>query len=214
MFPPLNYRNRRRIHFLHRWRLPLHPEQPKVDLLNSKSTWTLKTKIARAIWKPFQVVLFSQGPRFLSPLRIASLRLFGARIGKKVLIMSGVKVWCPWNLEIGDCSAIGFDVEIYNFAPVIIGEQTVVSQYSFLCTASHDYEVPDMRLFWKPITIGPQCWVAAGAFIAPGITIGEGAIVGARSVVTRNVAAWTVVAGNPARYIKNRHICQSKSQSD
>lgn len=161
------------------------------------------------MWKPFQVVLFSRGPRFLSPLRVASLRLFGARIGNKVLILGGAKIWCPWNLEIGDYSAVGFDVEIYNFAPVKIGEQTVVSQYSYLCTASHDYEVQDMRLYWKPITIGPQCWIAADAFIAPGVTIGEGSIVGARSVVTKDVAPWIVVAGNPARYIKKRRIGRS-----
>lgn len=182
--------------------------------MRSQSNWTLQTKIARALWKPFQIILFSSGPRFLSPLRVASLRLFGATIGRAVLVSGGVKIWCPWNLEIGDFSAIGSDVEIYNFAPVRIDEQTVVSQYSYICTASHDYEVPDMRLFWKPITIGPQCWIAAGAFIAPGVTIGEGAVVGAYSVVTKDVAAWSVVAGNPARYIKSRNIFQSKPSSD
>lgn len=178
----------------------------KVDLLNSQSNWRLRTKIARGLWKPFQICLFSRGPRFLSPLRIAALRLFGAKIGKQVLIMGGVRVWCPWNLEIGDFTAIGFEVEIYNFAPVRIGELSVVSQYAYLCTASHQYQFTDMPLYWKPITIGAQAWVAAGAFIAPGVTIGDGAVVGARSVVTRDASPWTVVAGNPAGFIKKRSL--------
>jgi putative colanic acid biosynthesis acetyltransferase WcaF len=134
------------------------------------------------------------------------LRLFGANIGERVLILGGVRVWCPWNLTIGDFSAIGFDVEIYNFAPVRIGELTVISQYTYLCTASHRYQYTDMPLFWEPITIGDQVWVAAGAFVAPGVSIGDGAVVGANSVVTRDVRPRTVVAGNPAKYIKDRQL--------
>ena len=178
----------------------------KVDLLKSQSKWSIKTKVARALWKPFQIALFSRGPRFLSPLRIAALRLFGANIGERVLILGGVRVWCPWNLTIGDFSAIGFDVEIYNFAPVRIGKLTVISQYTYLCTASHRYQYTDMPLFWEPITIGDQAWVAAGAFVAPGVSIGDGAVVGANSVVTRDASPWTVVAGNPAKYIKDRRL--------
>ena len=184
------------------------PNQPiKVDLLRSKSRWTTKTKIARALWKLFQIALFWRGgPRILSPFRVYALRLFGAKIGKDVLIMAGVRVWCPWNLSIGNCTAIGSDVEIYNFGLVKIGAMTVVSQYTYLCTASHHYELTDMPLFWKPIEIGSQVWIAAGAFISPGVIVGEGAVVGARSVVTRNVPNWTVVAGNPAQTIKKREL--------
>jgi putative colanic acid biosynthesis acetyltransferase WcaF len=180
--------------------------RPKVDLLNSQSTWTIKTKVARALWKPFQIILFCPGPRFLSPARVAALRLFGADIGRRVLILGGVRVWCPWNLEIGDFSAVGNGVEIYNFGHVKIGELTVVSQYTYLCTASHRYEVPNMPLFWRPISIGAQAWLAAGVFVAPGVTIGEGAVVGARSVVVHDVPDWQVFAGNPARFIKDRRL--------
>lgn len=184
----------------------------QVDLLNSQSSWSIRTKIARGLWIPFNLFLRWRGPRFLSPLRVASLKLFGAKIGKRVLILGGTKVWCPWNLEVGAYSAIGFEVEIYNFAPVRIGESTVISQYVYLCTASHQYQSTDMALYFEPITIGPQAWLAAGAFVAPGISIGEGAVIGANSVVTRNVETWTVAAGNPARMIKRRSLQAANPQ--
>lgn len=176
----------------------------KVDLLTSQSQWSKREKLKRMAWQPFKWLLFSRSPRFLTQARILVLRLFGAKIGKKVLIMGGVNIWCPWNLEIGDYSAIGLDVEIYNFAKVTIGEHTVISQYSYICTASHGYEYTDMPLFFKPIVIGSQSWIAAHSFIAPGLTIGEGCVVGAYSVVTKSVLDWTVVAGNPAKFIKTR----------
>ena len=184
------------------------PSDPiKIELLKSKSRWSTKVKLARALWKFFQVTLFWRGgPRILSPLRVNALRLFGAKIGKRVLILDGVRVWCPWNLSIGDYSAIGFEVEIYNFGMVKIGAMTVISQYSYLCTATHQYQLTDMPLYWEPIEIGPQAWIAAGAFIAPGVNIGEGAVVGAKSVVTRFVPNWTVVAGNPAIVVKQREL--------
>lgn len=185
----------------------MEPDPIKVNLLKSKSHWSMKIKIARAIWRLFQIVLFWRGsPRLLSPLRVLALRLFGAKIGKKVLIMGGVRVWCPWNLSIGDYTAIGSDVEIYNFGLVYIGTQTVVSQYSYICTASHRYQLTNMPLYWESIELGSQVWIAAGAFISPGVKIGEGAVVGAKSVVTRSVSSWTVVAGNPAKHIKNREL--------
>jgi putative colanic acid biosynthesis acetyltransferase WcaF len=140
----------------------------------------------------------------LSPLRVLALRLVGARIGARALISAGVKVWYPWNLTMGSRSTLGPEVEAYNFAPIILGDDTTVSQYTFLCTGTHDYTEPAMKLKFSPITIGSKAWVAAGSFIGPGVVIGEGAVVGARSVVTRNVRAWMVVAGNPAREVKSR----------
>ncbi len=178
----------------------------KVNLLTSQSHWSTREKLKRIAWQPFKWLLFSRGPRFLTQARILALRLFGAKIGHRVLVLGGVNIWCPWNLEIGDCSAIGFDVEIYNFAKVTIGSHTVISQYSYICTASHSYEFTDMPLFFKPIIIGSQTWIAARSFIAPGITIGEGCVVGAYSVVTKSVPDWWVVAGNPAKFIRARML--------
>jgi putative colanic acid biosynthesis acetyltransferase WcaF len=86
----------------------------------------------------------------------------------------------------------------------VIGAQATISQYSFLCTASHDYQEPSLPLISAPIMIGPRAWVAADVFIGPGVTIGEGAVVGARASVFRDVDPWSVVAGSPARMIRKR----------
>ena len=145
-------------------------------------------------------------PRWLSSLRVALLRLFGAKIGQHVLICGGVRVTVPWLLEMEEYSVLGDDVEVYNLAAVRVGAHAVVSQRVYLCTASHDYQLTDFPLYSKPITIEAQSWVAAGAFVGPGLTVGEGAVVGAHSVVTRDVPAWMVCAGNPCRVIKPREL--------
>lgn len=180
----------------------------QVDLVKSQSQWPIRIKILRAVWTIFRPLFWSGTPRFLNPLRVFALVLFGARLGKAVLIMDGVRVWMPWNLTVGDYSAIGRGVELYNFAPIVVGSNTVISQYSFLCTATHEYSHPHMPLIWRKIAVGSSCWVAASAFIGPGVTIGDGAVIGARSVVTKDVAPWTVCAGNPSKYIKDRVLAK------
>jgi putative colanic acid biosynthesis acetyltransferase WcaF len=158
----------------------------------------------RALWVLFQPLFFPRTPRRLSFLRILALRAWGANIGNNCLICSGVRIWEPWNLEMGDNAAIGDDVKLYNLARIRIGAKSVVSQDSYLCTAGHDYLDSTFPLFSKPITIGQGAWLAARVFVSPGITVGDGAVVGACSVVTKDVASWTVCAGNPCRFIKNR----------
>jgi len=139
------------------------------------------------------------------------LRIFGASIGSNVRISPSVKVWAPWNLTVGDEAAIAHDVDCYSVDQLTIGSHATVSQYTFLCTASHDVSDPHMRLISAPITVEDQAWVCAGVFIGPGVTVGKGAVVGAMSAITRNVAEWTIVAGNPARVIKTRRIDEGSS---
>ena len=178
----------------------------ELDLTQSKSRWTATVKLRRLLWAGFQPLFFLPPHRLLSPLRVLALRLFGAKIGPRVLIMGGVRIWMPWNLEIGELTAIGWNVEIYNFGRIRIGSSTVISQYTYLCSASHDHTHPHFPLIWKPIDIGSKCWIAAGAFIGPGVTIGEGSVIGARSVVTQPMPEWTVCAGNPCRPLKPRTL--------
>lgn len=180
--------------------------EPGVDLSTYRKDHRPADLIRRALWECVQLPFLPMRPRALSGLRIALLRLFGARIGKNVLICGGVRIHVPWNLEIGDHSAIGDKVEIYNLAPVRIGHHTTISQHTYLCASSHDYTRSDFPLYSLPITIGSQAWVAAGVFVAPGVTIAEGSVVGARSVVLRDVPAWTVAAGQPCRIIKPREV--------
>lgn len=180
--------------------------RPGVDLASYRKVSKPAELVRRALWECVQLPFHPMRPRALSGVRIALLRLFGAKIGKNVLICGGVRVHVPWNLELGDYVAIGDKVEIYNLAPIRIGSHSVISQHTYLCASSHDYTRTDFPLYSRPITIGKQAWVAAGAFVAPGVTIGEGSVVGARSVVLRDVPAWTVAAGNPCHVIKPREL--------
>jgi putative colanic acid biosynthesis acetyltransferase WcaF len=130
------------------------------------------------------------------------LRLFGASIGKGAHPYPSARIWAPWNLTMMEGSCLGDHVDCYSVDQVTLEPYATVSQYSFLCTASHDYTNPAMPLVTAPIRIGQRAWVAADVFIGPGVTIGEGAVVGARASVFRNVDPRTVVGGNPARIIK------------
>jgi putative colanic acid biosynthesis acetyltransferase WcaF len=162
--------------------------------------------IRRALWQwsLMQIVRFL--PRPFNSLRIALLRAAGAKIGPDCLIMPGIKVLIPWNLEMDRCVAIGADVEIYNHAKIRIKSNTLISQYSFLCTSSHDYTLTNMPLIYSDIDIGSECWIAAGVFIGPGVKIGDGSVIGARAVVSRSMPERMVCAGNPCRPIKPRTL--------
>jgi putative colanic acid biosynthesis acetyltransferase WcaF len=180
--------------------------RPGVDLSSYRKAGRPGELLRRALWECVQLPFYPLRPRRLSWMRVALLRMFGAKIGRNVLICGGVRVHVPWNLELGDYAAIGDKVEIYNLAPIRIGAHTTVSQHTYLCASSHDYTRSDFPLYSLPITVGAQAWIAAGAFVAPGVTIGEGSVVGARSVVLRDIPPWTVAAGNPCKLIKPREV--------
>lgn len=180
----------------------------QVDLSKSVTHWDRRTKIKRALWNWFLKPVFLALPRPCSGQRVALLRLMGAHIGEKCLIDPGVDVLMPWNLSVASSVAIGRRVEIYNYAPIEIAAMTVISQYTYLCTGTHDYTHPHMPLIWKPITIGSECWLAAGVFVAPGVTVGDGAVIGAQSVVTKDMPPWMVCAGNPCKPLKPRVLDQ------
>lgn len=118
----------------------------------------------------------------------------------------GVKIWAPWNLIAGDEAGVADGVECYSMAKITIGEKVVISQDAFLCAGTHDYEDPKFPLYAKPIQIGANAWVCARSFVHPGVNIGEGAVIGACSVVTHDIPAWMVCAGNPCEPIKPRKI--------
>ena len=134
------------------------------------------------------------------------LRIWGAEVGKKCAINATVKIYQPWRLHMGDYVAVGCKVNIYNCTDIYADSKTVISQYAHLCTASHEISSHDNHLIFAPIHIESFAWVASDAFIGMGVTIGEGAVVGARACVFKDVEPWTVVGGNPAKFIKKREI--------
>ncbi|WP_010229656.1 LbetaH domain-containing protein [Gillisia marina] len=178
-----------------------------VDLSQYDSSFSLFNKLSRIVWnfcywflfRPFFLPFFKGWRRFV-------LRSFGAKIGEEVNIYASARIWAPWNLEIGDHSSIGPKVDCYNQGKIVIGNHTNISQKTYLCASTHDFTISNFPLVLKPIWIKNQVWIAADAFIAPGVTIEEGAVVAARAGVFKNVEAWTVVGGNPAKKIKQRII--------
>lgn len=170
------------------------------------SPHSLGNKVGRVLWGAVWLLLFRPSPRVMHGWRRLLLRLFGARVGRNSRISASVRVWAPWNLSVGDEASLAHAVDCYCVAPIHIGEHATVSQEAFLCSASHEITDPHMRLISAPIEIADQAWVCARAFVGPGVRVGSGAVVGACAVVTRDVTDWTVVAGNPARYIKRREI--------
>lgn len=134
------------------------------------------------------------------------LRLFGARIGRGVVIRSGVRVKYPWRLEIGDSSWVGEDCWIDNLAEVRIGRNVCISQGAYLCTGNHDWSDPSFGLVIRPIVIEDGSWICARSLIAPGVKVGLGAVACAGSVVTRDIPDYEIHAGNPARYVRRRRV--------
>jgi putative colanic acid biosynthesis acetyltransferase WcaF len=137
------------------------------------------------------------------------LRCFGATVGEGAHPCPKAKIWAPWNLTLEPHSCLADHVDCYCVAPITIGAHATVSQYSYLCAASHefreyDFSDPEMPLVIAPIAVGAYAWVAADVFVGPGVTIGEGSVVGARSTVLHDVAPWTVVAGSPVKIVGTR----------
>ena len=165
---------------------------------------SLGNKIARTVWQVVWLLLYRPTPRAFHAWRCLLLRAFGAKLGRSVHPYPSAKVWAPWNLEMGDHACISEHVDCYCVDRICIGAYATVSQYSFLCSASHDYTRADMPLVTAPIEIGERAWVTADVFVGPGVTIGEGAVVTARSSVFRDIPPWVVASGNPAIPRKDR----------
>ena len=139
-----------------------------------------------------------------SGLRIAILRAFGARIGTGVVIKPGLRVKFPWRLDVGDYSWIGEDVWFDNLAPVKIGAHVCVSQGAYLCTGSHDWSRDTFDLIIAPIALEPGCWLGAMTRVAPGVTVGSGAVLTIGSTAVSDLPPGTICSGTPAIPIRPR----------
>lgn len=162
--------------------------------------WSRRAQVGRLLWALIQPV-FYLSPRPLWAWRRLLLRAFGARVGREVHVYPNVRVTIPWNLTLGNTCAVGDRVILYALGPITIGARATVSQGSHLCAGTHDIKDQSRPLVKTPITIGHDAWICADAFIGPGVTIGDGAIVGARAVAMKDVPANAIMAGNPARQI-------------
>lgn len=164
-----------------------------------------RSKITVQLWWFAQALLFKASPQFLYGWRRFLLRLFGAKIGKDVIIRPSATITYPWKIKIGDYSWIGDEVVLYSLGEIEIGSNSVISQRSYLCTGSHDYLSSDFKIYSKKIIIGNHCWLATDVYVAPDVTIGDETIVGARSSVFNDLPNNKVCFGSPAKPFKNRH---------
>lgn len=181
--------------------------ETKVDLSKYKNALSRKNQLVRLIWglvwnfciRPLPKSAGLSWKRFL-------LRMFGAKLASTAVIHSSAKIFYPANLIMEENTCLASGVDCYNVNLVHIGANSTISQKAYLCTASHDISNPLNPLITAPIMIKDQAWVAADAFVGMGVTIGQGAVVGARAAVFKDVEPWTVVGGNPARVLKKREI--------
>jgi putative colanic acid biosynthesis acetyltransferase WcaF len=162
--------------------------------------------LRRALWRVVWLSVWKLAHWRLTGVRGSLLRLFGARVGRASALRASTWIEMPWELTVGDRCLFGESVTIYNLGEISIGNDTVISQGAHLCGGTHDYTDPSFPLRREGIRVGEHVWIAADAFVGPGVTIGNGAVVAARAVVTADVEPWTVVGGNPARPIKRREL--------
>jgi len=168
------------------------------DGFRGRSGWYVQ------LWWFVQATLFRWSPQVFYGWRRWLLRRFGAHIGVSVIIRPSVQITYPWKLTIGDYAWVGDDVVLYTLGEITIGPHAVVSQRSHLCTGSHDYTQPTFDIYAKPIRIGAQAWLATDVFVAPGVEIGEGTVVGARSSVFESLPPGMIAVGSPARVVRRR----------
>jgi putative colanic acid biosynthesis acetyltransferase WcaF len=174
--------------------------------LEGGASFSLGNRVLRAIWGLAWLVLCRFTPPSLHSWRRLVLRLFGARIGKGARVHASARIWLPANLELGEQTLIGPGAIVYNQGRIAIGARSVVSQRAHLCASSHDVSDPHFQLVLRPITIGSGCWIASEAFVGPGVTVGDGAVIGARAALFEDAAQHGIYSGNPAQLIKRRAI--------
>jgi putative colanic acid biosynthesis acetyltransferase WcaF len=169
-------------------------------------SFSLRNRLTRAFWQASWAVLCRFTPPPLHRWRAFVLRCFGARIGRGARVHASVHIWLPANLELGEQVLVGPGARLYNQGHIRIGAGTVVSQRAHLCASSHDLGDPHFQLILRPITIGEHCWIAVEAFVGPGVTMGDRAVLAARGVLFSHAQVDGVYSGNPAVFLKRRDL--------
>lgn len=170
------------------------------------SSLSVNNRALRLLWGLVWTLLFRPSPRVMHMWRRLLLRMCGAKVGAGAVVHPSVRIWAPWKLNLGDFSAVGPYVDLYSVASITIGPRVTISQYSFLCTATHDYTDENLPLTASPIHVAKDSWVCADVFVGPGVEVAEGCVIGARSSVYRSTEPWGVYRGNPARRSGDRKL--------
>lgn len=169
-------------------------------------SFSLGNRLYRAVWTGTWALLASWTPAPFKGWRRFLLKLFGARLERGANIYASARIWSPRNLQMGEFAAVGPRANIYSMAPIVIGSHAIISQGAHLCAGTHDVDDPHFQLRAKPIKIGARAWIAAEAFVGPGVTVGEGTVLGARACAMRSLEPWSVYSGNPAVRLRERRV--------
>jgi glycosyltransferase involved in cell wall biosynthesis/acetyltransferase-like isoleucine patch superfamily enzyme len=192
--------------------LPNSKMNPRLRTLSQEnaysSPWPLGTRLRGALWFVVWLFLFRPAPTPLVWWRLLLLRIFGAHVTGKPFVASSAIVKMPWNLTLEDRACIGPGVEVYNLGPITLKARCTIAQHVYLCGGTHDFTRPELPLVVGDIIVEEDAFVGARAFIMPGVTIGEGAVIGACSVVTRDMPPWTIAAGSPCKPEKPREFAR------
>ncbi|MBX7497110.1 putative colanic acid biosynthesis acetyltransferase [Qipengyuania sp. 6B39] len=167
-------------------------------------SFSLANRLTRALWQACWLLLARWTPPVLHAWRALLLRLFGARLGRGCRVHASARIWLPGNLELGDNVLIGPGAVLYNQGRITIGSDSVVSQRAHLCASSHDVDDPHFQLVLRPVTLGRNCWVAAEAFVGPGVTMADGSVLAARGALFADAETGTIYRGNPAVPLRKR----------
>lgn len=163
-----------------------------------------RSAVVVQLWWIIQATLFGMSPHFMFGWRRFLLRIFGAKIGDGVLVRPSARITYPWKISIGHRSWIGDNVVLYSLDQIAIGNDVVISQRAYLCTGNHNYSTPTFALITKSVAIEDEAWIATDVFVAPGVTIGRGAVIAARSTVVSDIASGAICKGNPAVKVRDR----------
>jgi len=192
----------------------MRPSEAVSSILDARQTspstggasFSLRSRLTRALFVLCWTLLAAWTPPPLRGWRRLILRAFGASMGKGANVYASARIWHPGLLAMGDYATLGRRVNCYNQAAVTLGDYAVVSQDATLCAGTHDYDDPEFQLHTRPITLGAHCWIAAEAFVGPGVAVGAYAVLGARGVAMRDLEPGTIYAGNPAVALKRRNL--------
>ena len=180
------------------FRLPTLDESMRLDKFHNPEFSRGASKLNEVLWWIVRSLLFAPWFPIPSAIKVAALRIFGAKVGRGVVIRSRVNITFPWRLSIGDHVWIGDEVLILSLAPVTIDSHVCISQRAFLCTGSHKFRSEHFNLVTKPIVIGEGCWITANVFVGPGVTLGSNTMCAPGAVVLRSCGPDQVLMGNPA----------------
>lgn len=181
--------------------------------LEGGPAFSLGNRVLRLVWRTTWLLFARFTPPPFHAWRRILLRLFGARIGSNAQVWPSVRIWHPANLTIGDNVMVGPGVELYNQGRISIGNYCVISQRAYLCASSHDTSDPHFQLVLRPITISDRCWVAAEAFVGPGVTMAEGAVLAARGVLFSDAEPSGIYRGNPASMTRFRDLATGQEET-